>query len=224
MRTRFAILLFALFGSLSFARADVILSGMVLTSSSCSTSGTGSISLSLACGGDDPMRVASANGSANAFAGQIATNAFVTFQSGFPGFATASAELNLDGTYVLSGGVGMGTVDIGFFDIRSEGENSCEVTFNGASMPCIGGDSFVEDVVYGVPFSIGIDLKLSDTGINDFGNGQLSSYEISSQSGSLAAVSPEPSSLLLLMPGMAGVFFAVRSRGKKQSARAGTVT
>jgi hypothetical protein len=63
-------------------------------------------------------------------------------------------------------------------------------------------------VEYGVPFSIGLDVVLSGMSPSEPGDAYFS-YDFT-QPG--LVLTPEPSSILLLMPGLAGVMIAARSR------------
>ncbi len=128
------------------------------------------------------------------------------------GQARASIELDLNQEYLLTGGTGTAIVD---FTINylpfSTASSSCSFTFNGVAAPMCGpiADTFSETVGYGVPFTLGLDLQLVANAFNGAPSDGSISYDFN-QPGLLAT--PEPSSVLLLLPGVAGVLFAAKRR------------
>jgi hypothetical protein len=234
MRTRFAILLLVLFGSLSFAHADVIFSGNVSTGDSssgsqCSASGAGN-PLKVGCGGDVIYSVIS--GSGDAFSGSMSLHyeGAPEFTPGYETPADGLIELQFDETYVLVGGYGATTVEFNLDpSVVEEGfipNVSCSFSFNGGAGQSCGfvmetpsiGMTFSEPVEYGTPFSVDIEATIMGHTPDEPGDGFFA-YGFIDQQG-LEVLTPEPSSILLLMPGMAGVFFVVRSRAKRRFARA----
>jgi hypothetical protein len=232
MKAVFAILLFALSGSVGFARADVIVSGNVQTfrssdGTACMASGAAPFNLSLNCGEvSNSSPQATVKGTANEFGGSLLVNADAP---GFaPSSAMASGGIGISGTYVMTGGSGMATLTFLLsapeFQFGDQGSISCVFAVDGVSQTCgvlapvgtgfLGYDlSFA--VEYGVPFSVGLgvgrDVIASD------GEDTGSSTVTFSLSGPGLTLTPEPSSILLLMPGFAGVIFAARSRARRMS-------
>jgi hypothetical protein len=227
MKTVFGILLFVFFGSFSVARADVILNGSVLTAGTqginCSDSGTAASSLNLSCNGTNPTSYATGSGQGDAFSGSVTLDVGVLAPDMPPfGGAEGSVQLALNQEYLLTGGTGTATVNF----VVSQPFNfptttmSCGFTFDGTPQMCdlrAGTVDFSETVQYGVPFTLGLDLGIDGMATNGFPEDGRITYDVS-QPGLQAT--PEPSSILLLMPGLAGVFFAARSRAKGRLARA----
>ena len=220
MRAGFAILLFAFFCPFLSARADVIVSGSVSTTDQgatpCFDSGAASGSLSLTCSSSisGTSATASAAGSGDAFAGSVTGAASLTgapFTE--PGVATGSVELMLNQSYVLTGGAGPATVVFDINGFTTTAVPSCSFIFNGVTQPfCTPfAQTYSETVEYGVPFFVGLDLGVFAKAFNGAPADGSFSYNFN-QPGLQAA--PEPSSILLLMPGLAGVLFARRSRTK----------
>ena len=223
MKAVLGILLLAFFCSFLSARADVIVSGSVSTSGSqgvnCSQSGAAPGSLSLTCNGTDPISSATAMGSGDALSGSIAGYGSVLGPPLNPsGQASASIELDLNQEYLLTGGTGTATVD---FTVSSQpfstASPSCSFSFNGVAAPMCDpiADTFSETVEYGVPFTLGLNLQLVANAFNGAPSDGSISYDFN-QPGLLAT--PEPSSVLLLLPGVAGVLFAVKRRREATSA------
>jgi hypothetical protein len=225
MKAGFAALLFALFGSVSLAHADVIVSGSVSTigaqGMNCSDSG-GASSLSLGCTGTNPGSFATLSASGDAYSGLISLDLGVLTANPTPaGAAIGSVQLTMNEGYILTGGTGTGTVTFVVsqpFHFPTTTE-SCSFTFDGAAQSCdpvAGTLNFPETVEYGVPFTIGLNLNISGVAINGYPEEGQISYSFN-QPGLWAT--PEPSSILLLMPGLAGAF-AARSRIRSNRNRA----
>jgi hypothetical protein len=221
MKTVFGILLFGFLGSLSIARADVILSGSVATAGaqgiSCSDSGTAPSSLNLACNGTDPASYAMVSGQGDALSGDVTLDVGVLAPEMPPFGATeGSVQLAMNQEYVLTGGTGMATVNFVVdqpFNFPTT-TMSCGFTFDGAPQMCDlreGTVDFSETVQYGVPFTVGLDVGIDGQATNGFPEDGQINYDFS-QPGLQAT--PEPSSVLLLLPGLAGVLFVARSRAR----------
>lgn len=135
----------------------------------------------------------------------------------------AYATIDLNQSYVLIGGLGETTLD---FDLTAfnpgldaEPSYSCLFTFNGVSQSCVdelgaGGGTISETVDYWVPFSIEFDSSIQSFGGTFATPGQVGrmTYDISGRGLLVLIPTPEPSSLWLLLPGMAGALFIARSR------------
>ena len=131
-------------GGLSSARADVILSGSVQSFSGpsgtpCMASGTSSFSLSLNCGElSSTSTQATVTGTASPYGGSL----YVLAEA--PGFypydAIASEQMDLNGTYVLTGGSGIATLtfllEAPGYQYGDDGGVSCTFTFDGTSQAC----------------------------------------------------------------------------------------
>jgi hypothetical protein len=222
MKARFLILLLALFCPLAFAHADVMFSGSVSTTggTSCSESGSASSSVALACSSTGPAATATATGSGDAISGSLAFHGDVLAPSGsFPfGEATGSAQLALDETYVLLGGVGTTTLDVNLSSPTVfPGDSSilsCEFMFNGVSETCdmMGSPTFSEQVAYGVPFSIALEASIVGTAFNGQPSDGVIFYDVD-PAGTLETVAtPEPATVWLLLPALGGVLFVARRR------------
>jgi hypothetical protein len=175
MRAVFAILLFALFGSISSARAEVLFSGSVSTlgptGKSCSASESGSGSLNLNCSDAQTAGYGMVTGSGDPFSGSM----FLHVSGGnefLMGFATSQIDLKLNETYVLTGGVGPATVnfalDIGAprsGDVPSTSKGDTRAVFDTAVDAGIGG----RDVVYGLVVPMVFDAFVDPEEILSFG-------------------------------------------------------
>lgn len=226
MRAVLGVLLLGLLGPLSLAHADVIVDGTVSTTDQgatpCSSSGAAPGSLGLACLSAVAGTSASASvqGAGGAFAGSIGAHTDVIgppFTE--PGMSHGFMQLDLNGNYVLTGGTGTTTIE---FTITTPVPNttsqSCSFSFNGVAAPGCDPvfDSFSETVQYGVPFSIAMDLQISASSLNGEPSDGTISYDFN-QPGLQAT--PEPSSVMLLLPGLVGVFCAARLRRPQSGTR-----
>jgi len=129
------------------------------------------------------------------------------------GSADGTIDLMLNETYVMTGGTGTTTVAFKFNGITTTASEGCSFTFNGTTIPgCLPpAETYTETVEYGTPFTVGLSLQIianSTDGNPIRGN---FSYDFNN-AGLQVAPTPEPSSILLLMPGLAGVMFAAKSR------------
>lgn len=223
-------LLTLLVGGLSSVRADVIVTGRVQTEDmsvpTCSGAQVAS-SISVECMTTNPFSFAVVQGSGDPFQGALYAEAGVSMLADPFAFASAYGVLDLNETYYLMGGSGTTTVDFNLESFTEGQEDSAEITcsfsFNGLSEACTeglgpGSETFAEQVQYGIPFSIDLDVSFDPrvyVGLDL--NGQVD-YSFSAP-GLVAEPTPEPSSVLLLMPGIAGVVFATKSRIKPGSPR-----
>ena len=219
MRALSGVLLLGFLGPLSLAQADVIVNGSVSTTDQgatpCSNSGAAPGSLGLACLSSVSGTSASASvqGTGSAFAGSIGAHTDVIgppFTE--PGMSQGSMQLDLNGNYVLTGGTGMTTIEFTITTpVPFTTSQSCSFAFNGVAAPTCDPifDNFSETVEYGVPFSIAMDLEISASSLNGEPSDGTITYDFN-QPGLQAT--PEPSSVMLLMPGLVGVLFAARSR------------
>lgn len=218
MRAVYAILLCVSLCPFLSARADVIISGHVSTSggaTGCSESGAEASNFSLTCNGTDPTSTAMVSGQGDALSGFVSLDMDV-LAPGVPpiGSAMGLVQLELNEEYVLTGGTGSATVDFvvdrPFF---STAGMSCGFTFNGISQFCDPGAGMItlpETVQYGVPFFIGLNLGINGGAQNGAPQEGRINYDFT-QAGLQVVPTPEPSSILLLMPGLAGVMFAAKS-------------
>ena len=208
-------------GALWNARADVILSGSVQSYSGssgtpCSVSGTSSSSLSLNCGAlSSSSTQATVTGTATPYGGSLYVNA--SGSNNYPYFAVASEQLDLNETYVLTGGSGAATLtfllDFPGYQFGDQGSFSCTFTFDGTSQSCNGLASVGElslPAEYGVPFSIGleIDRMAAASGGEDTG-GETLTYSLD---GPGLVATPEPSSFFLLISAAAAMLLAAKCR------------
>lgn len=231
MRFGSFLLLVIFMAASSSARADVIFSGSVTSNSSggppCGRSEPGSSSISLACRSSNPTATATVTGSGDAFGGSIYADSLQISSeySGQFAHSTAVGQLDLNETYVLIGGLGTGIVN---FVITapvpispSSPEINCVFTFDGVSQSCVddvmaGSGTISEQVEYWVPFSIQFEVMIptvADTFDDDEQTG-LVNYSFS-EPGLIAIPTPEPSSIYLLVSGLAGVLLATKTRMKR---------
>ena len=220
-----SLLLLSIFvgAALSSARADVIFSGAVSTSVSngpgtpvqtCESSGAASDSISVSCFGNSNT-TANVTGTGNPYGGSLAAAAFVV---GDLNASAALGQLDLQDTYLLTGGTGPATLDVSIRSLRLGDLNypfeSCTLTFNGMSRAC---DLIEQDmsfaVQYWVPFSVDIDLIIEANAHSSNGE-EINDTVTYALDGPGLVATPEPSSVLLLLPGLVGMGFAARSRAK----------
>jgi hypothetical protein len=129
------------------------------------------------------------------------------------GAAIGSAEVLINGEYVLLGGTGTGSFDLNYDPYFLQGPGlSCSVVIDGGKAQSCSSPVMVE---YGEAFIMGIELDVFAAGGQDGEGVEGEAFVDFSQQG-LTLVNPhpapEPSSILLLMPGLAGVMFAAKSR------------
>ena len=156
-------------------------------------------------------------GSADAFGGSMSVHAQEVPE--FSGTAVASVEIELDEDYVVTGGTGMTTVNF-MFDSSGIVDTNCSFVFDGgpADPFCAVGQTISETVQYGVPFSIDMDMSmLASAGGGGPSDGSWS-YHFN-EPGMVSFPTPEPSSVYLLIPGIAGTLLAAGWRVKRKSAR-----
>lgn len=242
MRIGFIALLFAFSGSIFSARADVIFIGSVGLGDSPQSSGfcyqgaVGEGSFNVSCSGDQGgIYHSRAYGSGDAFSGSLTLDMFA------PGYgddpmankgANGSAELQLDQVYVLTGGTGTAVIN---FDVSpgfgvpwgDDGvgapHGSCTLSFDGMAEQSCGNSFpysvFSETVQYNVPFAIDFQLTINAVvGGEQEGNGATGELDYSFNAPGLQVVpTPEPSSMLLMIPGLAGIIACARRRLKIQS-------
>jgi len=240
MRIGFITLLLAFTGSIFSARADVIFIGSVglgnspMNSGLCHQGAVAEGSFNVSCTEDQGF-FSEASGSGNALGGSLALQMFA------PGYrnnplaptgANGSAELQLDQVYVLTGGTGTAVVS---FDINpglalpwGDGGvgapyGSCTLSFDGMAEQSCGNSYpysvFSETVQYNVPFAIDFHMAINAVvaGEQD-GNGAIGELDYSFDAPGLQVVpTPEPSSMLLMIPGIAGIVACARRRLKAES-------
>lgn len=220
MSIRFLLCFFLLGGALCCARADVIISGNVILSGtkSCSDSGTPPTSIHLVCNSTNGT-FGSVMGSVNPFSGDLHVDAETP---PFTPPARTLCGIALSEIYLVTGGVGPTTIDIALQSdaaLGNKGTFNCNLTFDGVSESCLqelfAGISIIsKQVIFDVPFSIGLDLSIFATApggtMGIATNGDLS-YGISGPH--LAVVTPEPSSIYLLIPGLVGTLVSFRRKG-----------
>lgn len=168
MKTHMLILTLALTLAAS-ARADVIATGLVSASTPngapCSMSGSAPLSCTSNGSGNAlaestiAANLGAENGSISATAGVFqGTNA--TF-----GNAQAYIHLSLNETYVLTGGSGLTTLYFAVNDYATPGGAGnpfCQFTFNGGmAQGCSYGQTFIEQVSYGDPFTVELEASLT---------------------------------------------------------------
>lgn len=219
------LVLLAFAGAVPVARADVIFSGSVSTSlqggTPCSNSGSGSGTLALACSSTATGASASAlvGGTGDQLSGVIHADSSVSGSPlSEPGIAVSSIQFVLNGNYVLTGGTGTTTANflVGTV-VPFTTSNTCEFVFNGAAaQDCRAEQTISETVQYGVPFSIGLNASIYAKASNGAPSDGELIYNFNQIGGrgtlEPSSATPEPSSVLLLMPGMLGAVFAGRRR------------
>ena len=222
MRIGSFVVLMGLLGVVSAARADATASTYIAIEGAklapCLSSGQTNASCS-SSGSDMYGVAASATASGDQFSGRV--SAFATGHdpdviSGTP--ATGSAQVQIGGEYVLVGGTGTGSFDLNYYVDAIQGPYyDCSVKVFGGSAGSCNDPVIVE---YGVPFTMDIELSMfAENG--SVGESVLGDLSVDfSQPGLEAIPTPEPSSILLLMPGLAGVMFAARLRTSDRWARA----
>ena len=215
VRIGYFVVLLGFLGGISAARADVItwtssnLSGMPPcyssgpTASTCSSSGTGT------------NAGAFATASGGEFGGNVEALAYGhASMGGAP--AVASAQLQINGEYVLYGGTGSGFLDLNYHAFANQGpSNECSVVISGGNAQSCDDPVIVQ---YGIPFIMDVELSVfAEAGeLGEGSQGQLS-MDFAQQPGLElvnSSPAPEPTSILLLMPGLGGVFLAAKSRAK----------
>lgn len=215
MRTFGLVLVLSLAGFVSSAHADAILTGSVSATGglNCSASGSAATNLNVSCS-NPPSLIATASGTVNPFGGQLSVEDEVSPNAPYS-ILMSTVEAQTEQTYVLTGGTGTGTVDI-LFDAGTGAMHTnwdCTFTLDGsAAQPCGG----TWDVQYDVPFTVGFDASLTAYADNPYPNGNTITFDVYAPGADLAAT-PEPSSILLLLPGLGGVVFAARSRLRRQA-------
>jgi hypothetical protein len=112
----------------------------------------------------------------------------------------------------LYGGTGTGSFDLNYASFSDQGPDLfCSVVIDGGSAQFCNSPVIVE---YGVPFTMHLELSaFSEAG--PLGEGVLGQASVDFAQPGLQAT-PEPSSIWLLMPGLAGVMFAAKSRLKNR--------
>ena len=233
MRIGFLVLLLVFAGALASARADVIFSGSVstfgLTGRSCLASGSGSSSLNLNCSDPQTAGYGIVAGSGDPFSGSMSLHVYGGTELGPLGLGTGLIQLQLNETYVLTGGIGFATANFAVDPNESFSGDSpsitCSFAFDGMAAQSCGPVGtppgiftvFSETVEYGVPFSVALDVLISANSTPGEPGDAYFRYDFA-QPG--LAATPEPSSIFLLMPGLAGVMFAARSRARRRFAQA----
>lgn len=208
------------------ARADVIVSGSASTSdlgaAPCSDSGAapGSLTESCSSSGSGGSATASAIGSGGLFSGSISAMADVTgppFTE--PGLASGSIDLMLNQSYMMTGGTGMTTVVFNISGFTSTSAPGCSFTFNGVAAPVCNplAQTYTETVAYDVPFSVQFDLNDLAKASNGAPSDGSFSYDFN-QPGLQAT--PEPSSVWLLVSGLAAALFTAGRTRRSASDRA----
>ncbi|HEY5382474.1 MAG TPA: PEP-CTERM sorting domain-containing protein [Acidobacteriaceae bacterium] len=219
MRIGFVVVLLGFLGGISPARADVVTTTSATIDvpgiAPCSSFGPTQSSCSISSGDIHAESFASA--SANQFGGIVLASA-----DGFDPFiespvnASGSAQAQIDGEYVLYGGTGTGFLDLNYQVYAEQGPDyDCSVMVYGGNAQSCKGPVIVE---YGVPFIMDVELSVFAQAAA-LGQGVAGQVSVDFSQPGLCLVNPapapEPSSLLLLLPGLAGVLFAARrARGR----------
>jgi hypothetical protein len=147
------------------------------------------------------------SGTGDAFSGVAGLHSFAPLNSFPSGLAQAMLQMQLNETYVMTGGTGDTSVNFTIMEPAMFAGISCSFVFDGVTQLCP--NTLSETVEYGVPFSV--QLNFQATGISIRGDPQdaILTYDFA-QPG--LVTTPEASSALLLLPGLVGVFFAAKSR------------
>lgn len=214
MRLSFAAVLLVLLAASASAHADTLATGSVfnrdLAGVVCSHSQSSASSLSLSCGSLTPVSEGFASLTANVgdTAGSMhaLVNSWEDFtHPGFTTFASTSFSLSVNGTYMLTGGTGLGLVTW-TTDAFRHGEGGggnfgpCTLNLAGVSEDCnmnAGSASGSFLVPYNTPLQLSFNTSFSGAGID--GDGVDSGMDYSF--GSLI-VTPEPGTFTLLSLGL----------------------
>jgi hypothetical protein len=218
MRIGAVVFLFAVTCAFSSARADVIVSGSVSTTNqqgvSCSQSSTAG-SFDLSC--DDSVSSATAQASVSELSGSGSIYALGPLYAYPYAYAQADIQLNVNAVFELTGGTGTTLFSASAsatappFGAQSA---SCTIAIDGIWQFCaVNGLTFSQTVTYNVPFTVELSIDIAaDSYDGDPGDAQFAYNFYQSGLETATIPTPEPSSIFLLMPGLAGALFAGRSR------------
>lgn len=229
MKTLVITVIVLLFSACAFANSISVTGSVSVVGSggNCSASGSAAgssgVSLHLLC--PSPAYLGGGGSSQVDVDASLLGGSFYEHSQGYYGdlaelTSAYSAHLTMDGTYVVTGGVG--TTQVGFY--ANWGKDfpdgafqvpSCTLTLAGNSVPCPTGmnnDSPVMfSVTYGQPFDVSLDVSATMSFYTTNGPYDILQYGFSSPNGSLS-VAPEPATFLLVIPALACIGGMVRKK------------
>lgn len=212
MKIRCGVLILAVLAASGIARGSVIVTGAVSYtdfvdgSGVCSSSSASASSLSLYCGDSTGGSTLTANVGDTSGNAQIEESTAELQRQ--PTSSSASFDVSIDGTYMLTGGTGYGYATWTMDDNMDGGSfGPCTVSVGGVTEYCTidlgaspfpfvwtASGSFL--VPYNTPFDLSMDVAFSGA---SYGYGGMSgTFDYNLGDGDLVAVATEPSTFLLL--------------------------